>query len=357
MANEVTAWLLQPDDPAVRLATLTQLLGRSERDPEVKKARAAVMQDAAVAAILDAQNDDGSWGNPDAFYTDKYRGSVWQLLVLAEHSADGGDPRVQRACEFLLNHSQDPGSGGFSIHRAKRASGGLPSEVIPCLTGNLVFSLLRLGYGGDPRVKRAITWLTRNLRFDDGDSAPPADFPYLRLEPCYGRHSCFMGVVKGLKALAEIPEAQRSPAVRRTLHAGAQFMLAHHVYKCSHQLSRVAKPGWRRFGFPRMYQSDVLEVVLLLLRLGYRDARMREALELVRSQQQADGRFLLRDSMNGKLLVDIERKGKPSKWVTLQALCALELGAQLLRPDAQLSQGPTCRSRAARPRRARASAG
>jgi hypothetical protein len=113
--------------------------------------------------------------------------------------------------------------------------------------------------------------------------------------------------------------------VRRTIERGAEFMLKHHIYKRSHDLTRLAKPGWKRFGFPRMYQTDVLEVLLLLLELGYRDARMHDAIELVRSQRAADGRFLLRDSMNGKLWVDIESLAKPSKWVTLHALRALSI--------------------------------
>ena len=323
MADPVIDWLLEPENPSVRYATLTRLLGRSERDARVRQARRAIMQTGLVPAILAEQNDDGSWGKPDAFYTAKYRGTVWQLLILAEHYADARDARVRRACEFMLQHSQDPSTGGFSVRGAKRAPGGLPSEVIPCLTGNMVFSLARFGHLSDPRFAHGVQWLTRYLRFDDGDTSPPADFPYLRWEICFGRHSCFMGVVKGLKGLAEIPEAKRSAAVKRTIAKGAEFMLLHHIYKCSHQLSRTAKPGWKRFGFPRMYQSDVLETALLLLELGYRDARMQEALDVIREQRAADGRFCMRDSFNGKFLVDIERQGQPSKWITLRALQAL----------------------------------
>ena len=323
MPDATISWLLEPDNPAVRYATLTQLLGRSERSKPVREARAAIMQKGVVPEILAQQNADGSWGKPDSFYTAKYRGTVWQLLILAEHFADARDPRIKRACDFVLQHSQDLDSGGFSIRRAKAHEGGLPSQVVPCLTGNMVFSLCRLGYASDPRVAHGVEWLARYLRFDDGDTAPPADFRYSHWEICFGQHSCFMGVVKGLKALAQIPEPERSPRVRRTIARGAEFMLKHHIYKRSHDLTQIAKPGWKRFGFPRMYQTDVLEVLLLLLELGYRDARMHDAIELVRSQRAADGRFLLRDSMNGKLLVNVENLGKPSKWVTLHALRSL----------------------------------
>ena len=316
-------WLLEPENPSVRYLTLAEILGRSARRPEVREARAAIMRTGVVPAILARQEAGGYWGKPDSFYTAKYRGTVWQLLILAEHLADGQDGRVRRACEFVLANSQDPASGGFSYQRAKRSGGGLPSGVIPCLTGNLVWSLLRLGYLGDQRVEHGVEWLTRFLRFDDGDSSPPRDWPYARWEMCYGRHACFMGVVKGLKALAEIPVGRRPAAVRRTIDAGVEFLLRHHVYQRSHDLRQVAKPGWTRFGFPRMYQTDALEIALLLVGLGCRDERLQPAIELVRSRRRPDSRWVLQDTMNGKFQVDIERKGQPSKWITLNALCVL----------------------------------
>ena len=319
----VIDWLMEPENPTVRYLALTELLGKAHRSADVRQARAAIMQTGVVPAILEHQEPGGHWGKPDSFYTAKYRGTVWQLIVLAEHCADGSDPRVRRACEFVLEHSRDPVSGGFAMKPAKRSSGGLPSQVIPCLTGNMVWSLLRLGYTDDERVGRGVEWLTRFLRFDDGDSSPPADWPYHRWEMCYGRHSCLMGVVKGLKALAELPAERRSPEVRRTIEAGAEFLLRHHVFKRSHYLGRVAKPSWKRFGFPRMYGTDALEVTSLLLRLGYRDQRLNEAVELIGSRRGPEGRWTMQDTLNGKFLVDVEEKGQPSKWLTLNALRAL----------------------------------
>ena len=319
----VIDWLLEPENPAVRYFTLTELLGRSPRNRDVRAARTEIMRCGAVPSILSHQTPEGGWGKPDSFYTGKYRSTVWQLIVLAEHCADGRSKGIRRACEHILAYSQDPKSGGFSIQRARRAGGGRPSEVIPCLTGNMVWSLLRFGYLGDPRVDLGIKWLTRFLRFDDGESEPPADWPYARWEMCYGRHSCLMGVVKGLKALAEIPAEARSRPVQRTVRAAVEFILRHHVYKRSHNLAKVAKPGWTRFGFPRMYQTDVLEVTRLLVDLGIRDARMGEALEFIESKRELDGRWLLKDTFNGSFLLDIEEKGRPSKWVTLNALRTL----------------------------------
>ncbi len=318
-----TEWLLGEDNPSVRYFALTRLLGRSEQHADVRRARAATMTRGVVPRILSCQHRDGYWDRPDRFYHAKYHGSVWQLIVLAEHGPDPADPRIRKAGEFILDRSQDRSSGGFAFHEAVRTGGGRPSEVIPCLTGNMVWSLLRLGFGTDPRVRRGIDWLTKYLRFDDGESWPPAGFPYSRWQQCYGRHSCFMGVVKGLKALAEVPPRLRSAAVKRCIRDGVEFLLRHHVFKQSHDLRRVSKPGWRRFGFPRMWGTDVLEILLVLTRLGVRDPRLQEAFDLVAAKQGPDGRWLLDDTFNDRCLVRVEVRGRPSKWVTLNALTVL----------------------------------
>ena len=133
-----------------------------------------------------------------------------------------------------------------------------------------------------------------------------------------------MGVVKALKALAEIPPERRSPAVRRTLDDGAEFMLRHHVHKRSHDLAKTSKPGWRRLSFPLMWQTDVLEILGILTKLGRAgDERAREARALVASRQDAQGRWKLQQTFNGRFVVDIETKGEPSRWVTLKALRVL----------------------------------
>jgi hypothetical protein len=321
---DTIAWLLEGDDPSVRYFTLTELLTAAPGDPEVAAAGRAIMSSGTVRSILAAQTDDGHWESRDRFYEAKYRGTVWQLVILASLGADGADERVRAGCEAILRDSQDPGSGGFAMRRAKRAGGGLHSAVVPCLTGNMVWSLVRLGLLDDPRVQRGIEWITTYQRFDDGEDEAPTGWPYDPFEMCWGRHTCHMGAVKALKALAAIPADRRSPEVERTLSEGAEFMLRHHVHKRSHDLTRLSKPGWRHLGFPLMYQTDVLEVLGILTSLGYRDERMDEALELVAGKADPAGRWRLENSLDDRFLVPIEAKGEPSRWVTLRALQVLQ---------------------------------
>jgi hypothetical protein len=321
-ANSIT-WLLEDNNPSVKYFTLIDVLERAENDPEVRKTKEEIMKKGVVPKILAKQKDGGYWEDSQKFYTAKYKGAVWQIIILAELGADGKNDRIRRACEFILDNSQDRESNGFSIWVSAKA-GGRFSGVIPCLTGNLVYSLIKLGYLKDERVQNSINWITTYQRFDDGIKDTPKDWPYERWVICWGKHSCHMGVVKALKALAEIPFNQRNKKAKNTIEEGAEYLLKHHIYKRSHDLSRVSKPGWLRFGFPLMYQTDVLEILGILTRLGYHDERMLEAIDLLISKQDDQGKWKLRSTFNGRFQTNIEQKGKPSKWITLNALRVLK---------------------------------
>ncbi|HUT00499.1 MAG TPA: nitrogen fixation protein NifH [Candidatus Thermoplasmatota archaeon] len=291
LSTDPTEWLLEKNNPSVRYFTLVDLLEKPTTGSEVKIAKQNIMKTGVVPAILTKQNKEGYWDEPERFYTAKYKGTVWQLMILAELGADGNDSRLRSACEFILSFSQDLESGGFAHSTSAKKGGGRHSEVIPCLTGNMVWSLIRLGYLKDPRLQNGMTWITNYQRFDDGIKAVPHGWPYDRLKAgCLGKHTCHMGAVKTLKALAEIPENKRSAAVKQTIEKGAEYLLLHHVFKSSHNLNHVPKPGWLKFGFPLMYQTDALEILGILIKLGYNDPRMQEAVDVVVSKQDDQGR-------------------------------------------------------------------
>ncbi|MHB8278682.1 MAG: hypothetical protein ACYDIA_13655 [Candidatus Humimicrobiaceae bacterium] len=73
-----------------------------------------------------------------------------------------------------------------------------------------------------------------------------------------------------------------------------------------------------------MYQTDALEILGILTQLGYKDERMQEAINVLISKQDDQGRWKLENTFNGRFQVNIEQKGKPSKWITLNALRVLK---------------------------------
>ncbi|PKL11633.1 MAG: nitrogen fixation protein NifH, partial [Spirochaetae bacterium HGW-Spirochaetae-8] len=204
-----------------------------------------------------------------------------------------------------------------------RTKSGLVSLIIPCLTGNMVYALIKLGFLEDERLGKAIEWILTYQRSDDGEERPPLGEMYDRYRSCWGSHSCHMGVAKTLKALSAIPEPKRDARVNAKIQELADYFLKHRIYKKSHHPEEIAKPGWMKFGFPLMYQSDALEMLDIFASLKIHAPELDDTIDLVRRKQTVEGVWNLENSYSDRMLVTIEHKGKPSKWITLRAVRAL----------------------------------
>jgi hypothetical protein len=317
LKDDPIPWLVESDpaNPGVRYFALRELLDRPEDDLEVGEARAAIMTTGPVPAILDAQYPDGYWVKPGGGYSPKYRSTVWQIILLAGLGADPADERMRRGCQYLLNHSI-AANGAFSAYQKP-----VPSGSIHCLNGNLLHALLRLGYADDPRVQTALDWQARAITgqgiqyLKSGTSGPGFACSVNLGQPCA------WGANKAMKALIAVPPDQRSPVMQRAIEVGAEFLLSRDPAVADYPYTERVSSTWFKFGFPLSYWSDVLETTAVLVELGYGgDPRLANALQLVLSKQDAQGRWQLENTLNGKMWADIEQKGKPSKWVTLRAL-------------------------------------
>ena len=321
-------WLLEEDNPSVRFFTLRDLLDKPETDSEVIAAKEAIMETGLAVQIIEKQKTKEYRDAYHRFYTYKYKGLVWQLITLAEIGAQANE-HIREQCEYMFENSLETEDGGFAMNIAKKTGGGRKTEVIPCLTGNMVWSLINFGYLDDPRLQSAIIWLSRYTRFSDGVDFDPIEAPYNRYEICWGKHTCFMGVVKALKAFSAIPKEKRSIEVNVTIENAVEFLLMHHIYKQSHNLEKKSKPGWLKFSYPLMYQTDLLEILDILLCLGIYDKRMDDGLKVVISKQDESGRWKMENTKNtDSLLIPMEIKGEGSKWITVRALRVIKRASE-----------------------------
>ena len=309
-------WLLEPDEanPGIRYFALRDLLDRPRDDPELVSAHVEVMRTGPVPIILDAQHREGYWVKPVSTYSPKYRGTVWQVLFLAQLGADGRDDRVSRGVEYVLANAQAE-NGGFAIN-------GRPSTTIHCLWGNVVRALLDLGYWGDERLDRAIDALARSITGEGYEwyRKGGVQAPGFVCSANYGL-PCAWGAVRALWALTGIPCDCRTPPVEAALEASTEFLLGYDVARANYPYKERINSSWFKFGYPLGYVTDVLLNLETLAEAGWGgDPRLDEAVELVLSKQDEQGRWKMEYSYNGKMWVDVEQKGKPSKWVTLRAV-------------------------------------
>jgi hypothetical protein len=126
------------------------------------------------------------------------------------------------------------------------------------------------------------------------------------------RKPCQWGMVKMLSAFAEIPETERSLGVRAAIGSLASQLLDY-PFDFEGREKR-----WLSFGFPYQYQSDLLDMLVVLAKLAYgKDSRFRAYAEIVLSMQDEKGRWVKRA---GGRIVDVGKNGQPNKWITLNAL-------------------------------------
>ncbi len=325
------SWLLEEDEenPGPRYFTLRDLCDLPNDHPQVEAARQAIMRSGPVPAILDAQEREGYWVKPGPGYNPKYKATVWSVISLAQLGADPEDPHVRRACEYLFKNTVAK-TGAFSMT-------GTPSGTIYCLAGNLVAALIDLGRLNDPRLKEAIEWLARATT---GEGVAPTEekgalLRYLKSGVCgpnfecsaNNKLPCAWGALKVMRGFSRIPESERSPLVRNAIDVGVRFLFSRDPVQADYPMGWSEKPNrsWLKIGYPNFYISDILEILEVLSALGRgEDERLDAAYQLLFDKQDEQGQWLMEYTYNGKTWVDIEGKGKPSKWVTLRALRAIK---------------------------------
>lgn len=320
LGTDPLPWLLDEEVPAVRHLVLRQLLDEPADAPAVRRARAAAMRTDPIAAILANQHPDGFWDKPGAGYARKYTGTVWSVTFLDQLGADGNDPRIRRACEYVLSHSQ-AANGGFGASGAIGDRPPPPSAVIHCLNGNLLRALIGFGLLDDPRVRRAVDWQARSITGEgfDGYHRSGTSGPGFACV-ANGWLPCAWGGIKAVLALARIPARRRSPVVRRALAAGSGFLLSRDPSRADYPAfgDRVSS-SWFKLGFPSGYVADVLQCLEALAESGHaRDPRLDAAYDWLLAQRDSDGLFRNRYAYNGKTWTDVEPQGAPSRWVTLR---------------------------------------
>ena len=297
--DPVLAWLVEPSEPAMRYLASRDLLRPRLSERSLARLEAEIPERGWAARILTRQRDRTWWATKKTCYRPKFTSTIWQLQVLADFGLSRRDERIANAVElwFDLHYIRRDGGYSYSV-RAKTRSG---SHL--CTTGNMVRSLVRLGYLDDERVQSAIRWLV-------GEQYPDGGWD------CFGRGRGTMDAWEAMSGLAEVPPDRRSADVRRALGAGAEFFLRQRLL---HEGPRYERWYWLRY--PWHYHYDVLVGLDFMTALGYGgDPRMREALDHLESKRLPDGRWNL-DHTNGDLV--IEPRGRPSKMITFLALRAL----------------------------------
>jgi hypothetical protein len=303
---DVIDWLLE-GDPAIRWQVLRDLTDASPDDVEAERAR--VEGEGWGARLLDAEDPDGLWAGGACFpasYRGEEPGQPWTATMhtLQTLQLFGLDPASESARRAIALVAEN----GRWEHEGQRYFDG---EVEPCINGRTIETGAYFGVDVAPLVGRIL-----DERLDDGGWNCWVEYGSVR--------SSFDTTIDVLDGLLGFERATGgSTEVRTARRGGERYLLERGLFR-RRSTGEVADRAYLDFAFPYYWHYDVLRALDYFRGSGATpDRRMAEAVEVVRSKRQADGRWLLDRVHPGRVFFDLEEVGTPSRWNTLRALRVL----------------------------------
>ena len=188
---------------------------------------------------------------------------------------------------------------------------------IPCLNGNMLYLDCYFNGGPDERSQRLLDFFCKYQRFDDGEYVAPKN-QFCSNTSCFGKHSCYWGVVKLLKGISFIPQELRNRGVKELRRKCIDFVLKHKVCFSSRNPTKVMINKLDLLTFPNFYKGDFLEILWILKREQVVSPELIPALELLRAKQKEDGNWELERKMNN-MVVSIGNVNHFNPFVTERA--------------------------------------
>lgn len=253
--------------------------------------------------ILSLQNKNGIWGR--GLYTPKWISTTYTLLLLRDFGLPQDDEQARRGCKLLIGAGPRP-DGGINFVPSPR------SEM--CITG-MVLSICSYFKLRDKRFERVVDFVLDEQMPDGGWNCRK---PY---GATHSSNNTSISVLEGLHDFTEL-ESYHKKDIAAAIRRGLEFFLNHRMFR-SHRTGHVSKPDFLRLAFPPRWHYTILRGLDFFRRVNFRDKRLADAAEVLERKRLPDGTWKLEYEFSGKTFFRMEPVGKPSRWITLQALRVL----------------------------------
>ncbi len=236
------------------------------------------------------------------------------LMLLRDLGLDPASHQARRAVGLVRDRVTWQGCGP----RVCDANAFFEGEVEPCINGQV--AAVGAYFGQD--VRGIVDRLVAEQLSDGGWNCEV---------PNGSTRSSFNTTICVLEALLEQGRAGGgTPKVTEARLRGQEYLLDRRLFRrrsTGEVIEQDRKGGtvWTRFSFPTWWHYDVLRGLEYLRRAGASpDERVAEAIKLVASKRDGDGRWPLETRYRGAMPVETgESEGRPSRWNTLRALRVL----------------------------------
>ncbi|MDE3156556.1 MAG: hypothetical protein KGN76_15755 [Acidobacteriota bacterium] len=314
-AQPVIDWLLE-GDPSIRWQVMRDLLHAPAE--QVAAERAKVATEGWGARLLSLQAPDGTWGG--RAWNRGFDSTMHVLLLLRDLGLDPASDQARRAVGLVHDRVTWKDCGPPECHDNSFFAG----EIEPCINGQVAAAGAYFGQDVRGIVDRLL-----GEQLPDGGWNCEAENGSTR--------SSFNTTICVLDALLEHERhAGSSPDVTVARLRGQDYLLERRLFRRRSTGAVIdydrktgpdgsGQPAFTRFAFPTWWHYDVLRGLDYLRRAGVTpDGRVAEAVDLVASKGDGDGRWPLEVRYPGTMPIELdEGVGRPSRWMRLRALRVL----------------------------------
>jgi hypothetical protein len=319
--SSVIQWLLDAD-PSIRWQVMRDLLGAPTEAVAAERARGAT--EGWGARLLTLQGVDGSWAG--AAWNHGWDSTMHVLSLLRELGLDPASGEAHRAVGLVRDGVRWRGWDWDGTWRGSDFEGTpfFVGEVEPCINAQVAASGAYFGQD----VQRIVDRLLSEQLSDGGWNCEAENG---------STRSSFNTTICVLEALLEVELAGGSggsstdvAVVREARLRGQEYLVERRLFRRRTtgeviERDRKGDAKWTRFAFPTWWHYDVLRGLEYLRSAGATpDERVAEAIALVESKRDGNGRWPLETQYPGTMPVELdEGEGQPSRWNTLRALRVL----------------------------------
>ncbi len=295
------------------------MLGQSPDAQEVVLAKRRMVEDRKIQRLLqELTNWPGQVLHSHKSASQPYH----KLSFVADIGFAKDDPNIQAIANRIFEHQSD--EGPFQLPTIVPTHfGGSGVETWAwalCDAPVIVYSLAKLGYGGDARVQRAVKFLAALASENGWHCVVSKELGKFR-GPGRKDDPCPYAALAMLKMLSQFEEWRNS----KEAHLGAECLL--NLWERSlelHPYMFFMGTDFRKLKAPFVWY-DILHVLDVLSSCCWfkGDPRLLNMANLVKSKADAEGKYTPESEWKAWSGWDFAHKKQPSQWLTLLVLRAL----------------------------------
>ncbi|MDF1513440.1 MAG: hypothetical protein P1S60_06485 [Anaerolineae bacterium] len=286
-SDELTAWLLEADEPWTQYRTYIDLLERPETDTDVRQSRKLMLNHPKIRVLISSASE---WGIKPLKRHNDASHPLYALSALAEFGLSYDDPGIAEIVDEIITH-QSPQGAFETLCNIHPRYGGTGSDMwswFNCDAPTVLKILTKMQAPYTNAILKAREHVLQSVSENGWHCGAAPELGKFR-GPGRMNDPCPIATLYALGALLQFRDLVTSDAVRQ----GAEMLLWHWEHQKERKLYLFGiGTDFRKLKYPFVWY-DILHVVEILSQINsvHDDPRFKEMVTELLLQGDQQGRF------------------------------------------------------------------